>query len=210
MPLMPTSAPSATIGGFVGQGGAGIGSAAAGTLADNLVSVTAVLGDGSLRTFEGDEVALVYGMEGITGIVTAVTFRMLPAGEETVAAFSFADAAAAQAFARAAQRAGAWHVNIQPPNYVALMSRATGAALPENWIVLAVTADVDGLGAAAAAGAGAGVLSPMDLQMALIAMHRRMMQIRPKKTTPIPIRMTNGMDGSIRCFLLLLQMCAEP
>ena len=36
-------------------------------LADNLVSVTAVLGDGSLRTFEGDEVALVYGMEGITG-----------------------------------------------------------------------------------------------------------------------------------------------
>lgn len=154
MPLMPTSAPSATIGGFVGQGGAGIGSAAAGTLADNLVSVTAVLGDGSLRTFEGDEVALVYGMEGITGIVTAVTFRMLPAGEETVAAFSFADAAAAQAFARAAQRAGAWHVNIQPPNYVALMNRATGAALPENWIVLAVTADVDGLGAAAAAAHG--------------------------------------------------------
>jgi hypothetical protein len=46
----------------------------------------------------------------------------------------------------------------------------------------------------------------MALQMALIAMQRRMMQIRPIKTTPTPIRMTNGIDGSIRCFLLLYKM----
>ena len=63
-----------------------------------------------------------------------------------------------------------------------------------------------GAALAAGTGAGAGVLSPMALQMALIAMQRRMMQIRPIKTTPTPIRMTNGIDGSIRCFLLLYKM----
>ena len=68
-----------------------------------------------------------------------------------------------------------------------------------------------GAAGAAAAGAGAGVLSPRDLQMALMAMLRRMMQIRPMKTTPTPIRMTNGIDGSgIRWFLLLTVVGGPP
>jgi hypothetical protein len=51
----------------------------------------------------------------------------------------------------------------------------------------------------------------MDLQMALMAIQRRMMQIRPIKTTPTPIRMTNGIDGSgIRWFLLLTNVGSPP
>ena len=143
MPIMPTSAPSATIGGMVCQGGAGIGSCAQGTMHENLVSVTAVLGDGSVRTFEGADLDLVYAMEGITGIVTSVTWRILPALEMKCAAFGLADASAAEAFAHAAVEAGAWHVNVQPPSYVALKNRATGANLPEKWMVFVVSGAAD-------------------------------------------------------------------
>lgn len=143
MPLMTTSAPSATIGGLVCQGGAGIGSCRQLTMRDNLVSVTAVLGDGSVRVFEGDDLDLVYGMEGITGIVTSVTWRILPAADMRCAAFGFETAEAAQAFACAAAEAGMWHVNVQPPNYIALKNRALDTALPEKWMVLVVSEAID-------------------------------------------------------------------
>lgn len=154
MPIMPTSAPSATVGGFLCQGGCGIGSARAGSLRDNVVSATAVLGDGTVRTFTGDDLDLVYGMEGITGIVTEVTLSIVPVADQFVQAFSFADADAAQAFAHRAVEDGAWHVNVQPPNYVALANRALGANLPETWIVLTAT-DGDDMADAAAASKGA-------------------------------------------------------
>lgn len=142
MPFMPTSAPSATIGGLVCQGGTGIGGSRQRTMRENLIAVTAVLGDGTVRTFEGDDLDLVYAMEGITGIVTSVTWRILPTVEMERAAFGFEEAAAAQDFARAAACAGAWHVNVQPPGFVALKNRATGAATPEAWMVFVVSEDM--------------------------------------------------------------------
>lgn len=184
MPLMPTSAPSATIGGFLCQGGCGIGSARAGSLRDNLVSVTAVLGDGTVRTFTGDDLDLVYGMEGITGIVTEVTFRIVPAADQRVQAFSFGDADEAQAFAHAAVEAGAWHVNVQPPNYVALMNRACGSTLPETWIVLAVT-DGDDLAEAATSAKG----TDLGANVAAQLWDERYYPLRGKKFGPsmIPV-----------------------
>ncbi len=143
MPVMPTSAPAATIGGLVCQGGAGIGSCSQKTMRDSLVAVTAVLGDGSVRTFEGADLDLIYAMEGITGIVTSVTWRILSAVEMQYVAFGFAGAEAAEGFARAAVAAGAWHVNMQPPSYVALKNRATGTSLPEQWMVFAAAEALD-------------------------------------------------------------------
>lgn len=143
MPVMPTSAPSATIGGFVCQGGAGIGSCRQNTMRDNVIAVTAVLGDGTTRVFEGDDLDLVYAMEGITGIVTSVTWRILPAVDMKYAAFGFESAELAQGFAQAASEANAWHVNVQPPNYIALKNRATAADLPEKWMVFVVSETID-------------------------------------------------------------------
>ncbi|MGV8084284.1 MAG: FAD-binding and (Fe-S)-binding domain-containing protein [Coriobacteriia bacterium] len=143
MPIMPTSSPAATIGGFVCQGGSGIGSCRHNTMRDQLVSVTAVLGDGTVRTFEGDDLDLVYAMEGITGIVTSVTWRILPAVDMTYAAYGFESAGAAQSFAVAASEAGVWHQNIQPPNYIALKNRATGSTLPEKWMVFVVSEKIE-------------------------------------------------------------------
>lgn len=143
MPVMPTSAPAATIGGLVSQGGAGIGSCECGFMSDNLVAVTAVLGDGSVRTFEGSDLDLVYAMEGITGIVTSVTFKIVPAVSFAYRAFGFEKAESAQGFAACATASGVWHLNIQPPNYVALKNRACNTSLPEQWMVFVVGDRVD-------------------------------------------------------------------
>ncbi len=143
MPLLPSSSPSATIGGFVCQGGAGIGSSRQKTMRDNLVAVTLVLGDGSLRTLEGDDLELVYAMEGITGIVTSVTWRILPAVAMQYATYGFDDAESAQDFARAATAAKVWHVNVQPPNYRALRNRAANTNLPETWTVFVVSEEIN-------------------------------------------------------------------
>ncbi|MBU5405945.1 FAD-binding oxidoreductase [Paraeggerthella hongkongensis] len=143
MPIMPTSSPSATIGGFVCQGGCGIGSCRQKTMRDSLVAVRIVLGDGTARTLAGEDLDLVYGMEGITGIVTSVTWRILPAANMEYAAFGFENAAAAQAFAHEAASAGVWHESIQPPNYVALKNRAIGSSVPEKWMVFVASEKIE-------------------------------------------------------------------
>lgn len=137
LPLYPTSALSATVGGWVAQGGAGVGSRAAGDLLDSVVSVRAVMGDGRILEFTGDELPLVYAMEGITGIITSVTLRVLPAAEIASKLFAFSSALAAQRFVEATADLDVWHLNIQPPHFVALKNRATGAHLPEEWLVFA-------------------------------------------------------------------------
>lgn len=146
--LYPTSALSATVGGWVAQGGAGIGSRFAGDLLENVVSVRAVLGDGTVRDFRGGDVELVYAMEGITGVITAVTLRVLPAAEITPRLFALPTAAAAQAFVDATEGLKLWHVNVQPPHFVALKNRATGESLPEEWLVFAAYTKSEGTDAA--------------------------------------------------------------
>lgn len=135
LPLYPTSALSATVGGWVAQGGAGIGSRGVGDLLENIISVRAVLGDGSVRVFEGDDMELVYGMEGITGVITAVTLCIVPARPMTSTLFTLPSGTAAQRLVEDTAALNLWHINIQPPHFVALKNRATGEHLPEEWLV---------------------------------------------------------------------------
>lgn len=140
LPLYPTSALSATVGGWVAQGGAGIGSRAAGDLLDNIVSVRMVLGTGEVRELTDGDLRLVYAMEGITGIITAVTLSVLPAADIVPALYAFPSARAAQSFVDSAADLDIWHLNVQPPHFVALKNRATGEHLPEEWLVFAAYA----------------------------------------------------------------------
>ncbi len=134
LPLYPTSALSATVGGWVAQGGAGIGSRGTGDLLENLISVRAVLADGTTRIFEGNDIELVYGMEGITGVITSVTIGIVPARPLSSALFALPSAQAAQQLVTDTASMDLWHINIQPPNFVALKNRATGENLPEEWL----------------------------------------------------------------------------
>ncbi|MDD4859651.1 MAG: FAD-binding and (Fe-S)-binding domain-containing protein [Dehalococcoidales bacterium] len=79
--LYPTSYPSSTVGGWLAQGGAGIGSYEMGWFDENVVSARLVLPDGSVRELTGNDLNLVSGAEGITGLITGVTLRVQPEEE---------------------------------------------------------------------------------------------------------------------------------
>jgi len=72
----PTSYPGSTVGGWLAQGGAGIGSYEAGWFRDNVVSARVVLPDGTVREFSGSELDVISDAEGITGLISDVTIRI--------------------------------------------------------------------------------------------------------------------------------------
>ncbi len=90
--LYPSSYPAATVGGWVAQGGAGIGSFEAGWFRNNIVSVRVVMPDGEVKEFSGNDLDLVYAAEGTTGLVSEVTLLIQPLEEIEVAAIGCPDA----------------------------------------------------------------------------------------------------------------------
>ncbi len=88
--LYPSSSPASTVGGWLAQGGAGIGSFEYGLFKENVVSARVALPDGAVRAFEGEELLrLVADAEGITGVVTEVTLRLRPLEAEVHRLFAF-------------------------------------------------------------------------------------------------------------------------
>jgi Fe-S oxidoreductase/FAD/FMN-containing dehydrogenase len=86
--LYPTSYPSSTVGGWLAQGGAGIGSYEAGWFRDNVVSVRVVLPNGEVREFKGQDLDLISEVEGITGLIGEVTLRVQPLEELEIVSIS--------------------------------------------------------------------------------------------------------------------------
>jgi Fe-S oxidoreductase/FAD/FMN-containing dehydrogenase len=76
--LYPSSYPAATVGGWVAQGGTGIGSYEFGWLKDNLVSIRVISPDGEAKEYRGDYLDLISGAEGITGFISRVTLKIQP------------------------------------------------------------------------------------------------------------------------------------
>jgi len=76
--IYPSSYPGSTVGGWLAQGGAGIGSYEAGWFRDTVISVRVVLADGSLRQFSGEDLDLVSDAEGITGFISEITISVQP------------------------------------------------------------------------------------------------------------------------------------
>jgi len=92
LPCYPSSAPSATLGGWIGTGGTGIGAFKYGSAGDLIRDMEIVLPTG-IVVHTGDKLVpqngggpnlnwLFVGSEGTMGIVTEVTFSVLPKPEE--------------------------------------------------------------------------------------------------------------------------------
>jgi Fe-S oxidoreductase len=64
------------VGGWLAQGGLGFGSYEFGEFHENVVSCRAVLPSGEVREFSGDQLDLIRGAEGTTGLITEVTVRI--------------------------------------------------------------------------------------------------------------------------------------
>lgn len=90
--LYPTSYPSSSAGGWLAQGGAGIGSYEYGWFSENVVSARIVLPSGEVKDLTGDDLELVADAEGITGFITQMTIRVQKLTEIGVMAIGCPDA----------------------------------------------------------------------------------------------------------------------
>ncbi|MFZ5640192.1 MAG: FAD-binding and (Fe-S)-binding domain-containing protein [Bacillota bacterium] len=133
--LYPSSAPSASVGGWVAQGGSGYGSYEYGFCGENVVAVDVVMPDGSAETFAEDELKFVNGLCGVTGIITSVTLKIKEFDEEVVTLMAFdglKDAAEALQVIRQNQ-VPLWSVSMSTPAYIRLKQRASQhIVLPED------------------------------------------------------------------------------
>jgi len=150
--LYPSSAPSATVGGWLAQGGFGYGSFEYGAFADNVVSARVVLPTGEVREFTGPDLELVADAEGITGIITQVTLRVRRSGAEAVAGFEFAELPRLTAALRRVADAALplWSISFINPDMAHLKNRLPPklvhgepvaeqrARLPEAYVVIFV------------------------------------------------------------------------
>ncbi len=82
--MIPTSAPSATVGGWLSQGGGGFGSLQYGWFEQNVQSATVISPDGTKRILKERELSLVGGAMGTTGIITSITLRLRDFEKEIV------------------------------------------------------------------------------------------------------------------------------
>ncbi len=90
--LYPTSYPAATVGGWLAQGGTGIGSYEAGWFRDNVISARVVLPGGEVRVFSGPELDLISDAEGITGLISDITLKVMPLEDMEVVSIGCPDA----------------------------------------------------------------------------------------------------------------------
>lgn len=112
--VYPTSAPRATVGGWIARDGMGVGSFAYGWLRENIISAEVVLPGGRLRTLEGDDLGLVVGAMGRTGVIVSATLKLREMKADRPFAISFAREEALQRAVDSLleRRPPLWHLGI--------------------------------------------------------------------------------------------------
>jgi Fe-S oxidoreductase/FAD/FMN-containing dehydrogenase len=90
--LYPTSYPSSSVGGWLAQGGAGLGSYEYGWFDGNVVSVRLVLPNGEIKELAGSAIGLVSDAEGTTGFISRVTLRVMKKADLGLTAIACPDA----------------------------------------------------------------------------------------------------------------------
>ncbi len=155
--LHPSSYPSSTVGGWLAQGGSGFGSFEYGSFKENVISARIVTPEAEAVEMSGADLQnLVADAEGITGIITEVTFRVKPLVEKGVRLISVADAHTLQdaVSAMRALQLPLWSLSFLNPESVRLKKKLPGrschayeqadavkemaaeAALPETYLML--------------------------------------------------------------------------
>jgi len=89
--ILPSSALSATVAGWVAEGGGGIGSYEFGSIDKNIESATFVTATGEIKTVKDDDLEYVTEAEGITGLITEVVVKIRKAEQDICIAAAFPD-----------------------------------------------------------------------------------------------------------------------
>lgn len=90
--LYPTSYPSSSAGGWLAQGGAGIGSYQFGWFPENVLSARIVLPSGEVREVSGEDLEVIADAEGTTGLISQLTLRVQKLSDIEVVAIACPDA----------------------------------------------------------------------------------------------------------------------
>ena len=124
--LYPTSYPSSSAGGWLAQGGAGLGSFEFGWFLDNVVSARLVLASGEVRQLSGKDLELVSDAGGTTGLISRLTLRVQRASELSIMAVSCPNARALAGIFEEAIRLGlpVWSAHFINPKMAELKNLA--------------------------------------------------------------------------------------
>ncbi|KGK97869.1 Fe-S oxidoreductase [Methanococcoides methylutens] len=119
---MPSSAPAATVGGWLAQNGIGYGSYEYGWSQDTMVSARAVLPNGEVRDFTGDEMDSLIGSMGTVGIITQITLKVRNMEDTASISAEFADSESMQKAlqAVAAEKVPLWSISFINPDWAGM------------------------------------------------------------------------------------------
>jgi Fe-S oxidoreductase/FAD/FMN-containing dehydrogenase len=92
----PSSYPAGTLGGWLAQGGAGIGSFESGWFRDNVISAKIVTAVGNVLSLSGKDLDIVSEAGGTTGLISEITLKVQPLEELKVIAVGSPDGEALQ------------------------------------------------------------------------------------------------------------------
>ena len=122
----PSSYPSSTAGGWLAQGGAGLGSYEAGWFRDTVVSARVVQPDGTVKEFSGADLDLIADAEGITGIISNLTIRIQPDEELEIVSIGCSDAHGVQELLQALidDELPIWSIHFINPRMAEMKNRA--------------------------------------------------------------------------------------
>ena len=90
--VYPTSAPRATVGGWLAQDGLGVGSFEHGWISENVVSASVVTVGGELREATGEELGSYLSHDGARGLIVGAKLKTRRADADVPFAASFPDA----------------------------------------------------------------------------------------------------------------------
>jgi Fe-S oxidoreductase/FAD/FMN-containing dehydrogenase len=121
----PSSAPSSTVAGWLAQGGMGYGAYEYGPFRQNVVSARVVLPSGEVKEFSGADLDLISEVEGITGLITAITLQVRPAEPEALWGTRFDTAEGLVRTLRAIKEAGVpfWSISFINPKMAELKNQ---------------------------------------------------------------------------------------
>lgn len=119
--LYPSSAISSMVGGWIANGGGvGIGSFGCGTLRERLVEVEILTASGDLRTLSGDDLDLVFGMNGTTGFITKIRLEVTDSREivPVAAAYESLEDLTASIERIREQGIDLWHISFKDSQHI--------------------------------------------------------------------------------------------
>jgi len=133
--LYPSSAPGSTVGGWTAENGAGIGSYQYGYFHENLVEVELLTPDGTLRTMNGDQLKYITALEGITGFITKITFKIQPYYEDVPYLIQFPSIKSLADFLSKVTNSSLpiWHLSFSSPEFIKQKEKAVTGKSEEEY-----------------------------------------------------------------------------